>query len=176
MKALHLNESNGIVAHRTTVGFRTLLAEAKQLMCHIRLVGFFCETPRHFCTALINVAVESVAKRQHRLRNGNTGCEMATPVAKTTHGRGGFSIRARMIVTFERLTAFLKYPTFRLWPLDIATSFIILSPAQRKKEVTARDLSEWRSIAATENGFTEPYLDGDADLDRTVNPFSGETG
>jgi hypothetical protein len=60
--------------------------------------------------------------------------------------------------------------------LDIATSFIILSPAQRKKEVTARDLSEWRSIAATENGFTEPYLDGDADLDRTVNPFSEETG
>lgn len=35
--------------------------------------------------------------------------------------------------------------------------------------VNTSDLSQWLSDAATENGFTAPFLDGDANLDGTVN-------
>ncbi len=35
--------------------------------------------------------------------------------------------------------------------------------------VDAGDLDEWRSVAAAENGWAEPYFPGDANLDGTIN-------
>ena len=35
--------------------------------------------------------------------------------------------------------------------------------------VTVDDLAQWRAIAAEENGFSEPYLEGDANLDGVVD-------
>ena len=35
--------------------------------------------------------------------------------------------------------------------------------------VDTGDIAEWRSVAATENGWAEPYLAGDANLDGSIN-------
>ena len=64
--------------------------------------------------------------------------------------------------------------TCGLADVDALTSAIIRGSMESRFDLNADslvsvgDLHEWLSMAATENGFSEPYLPGDADLDGTV--------